>query len=116
MADLTLTAEKLNDLKAKVKAEMARRSATEHSASLSSYGDSSWDFEIAPGETVKDEHLKKIIDPLLHVADFQADNRLIGDRSGVTITYEQAEKFVEDLAARAKTAKESGCRGSCIGM
>ena len=39
MAELTLTAEKLNDLKAKVKAEMTRRSATEHSASLSSYGD-----------------------------------------------------------------------------
>ena len=54
MADLTLTAEKLNDLKAKVKAEMARRSATEHRASLSSYGDSSGDLEISPGETIKD--------------------------------------------------------------
>ena len=55
MAELILTAEKLNALKQKVKTEMQRRSATEHSASLSSYGDSSWDFTISPGDVIKDE-------------------------------------------------------------
>lgn len=118
MAELTITAERLNELKAKVKAEMQRRNASEHNASLTGYAGTAWDFNAVPkpGEPITDEHVQKIIDPLLQVNDFLYDNSLKSNKSGLDESVYKAEQFVESLKSIAKTASNSGCRGSCTGL
>lgn len=118
MAELSITAERLNALKQKIKNEMKRRSATEHSASLSSYGDSSWDFskELQCTEPITDEHVQKVIDPLLEVNDFLYDNSFRKDKSGLEQTFYKAEQFVDELSKVTPTDSNSGCRGSCTGL
>ena len=108
MTELRLTSQKLNDLKKKVKAEMLRRNATEHNASLASYGTNDWDFSISEGEAIRDEHIKKIIDPLLQIGDFKQDNSLINEKSSQVLAYEQADAFVEEMAQKGKTAADTG--------
>ncbi len=111
--DLIITSEKLNELKTKVRNEMKRRGATEHSASLSQYGGSSWDYSNTPkaGSPIIDEHVQKIIDPLLHVNDFLYDNSLKANQSGIEMSIDRAEKFVDSLAKISSTNTNSGCRG-----
>ena len=46
--DLSITSERFEGIKEKVKAEMKRRSATEHGASLNVFGGADWEFEIDP--------------------------------------------------------------------
>lgn len=116
--NLTVTAERLAALKAKVKAEMQNRNATEHGMSMNKFAGSEWDYNTNPkdGQPILSEHVGKIIDPLLQIADFQQDNSLIGDRATSIPTLEAAEKFVDNLSKIEKTASESGCRGSCAGL
>ena len=116
--DLIITSEKLNELKTKVRNEMKRRGATEHSASLTQYGGSSWDYSNTPkaGSPIIDEHVQKIIDPLLHVNDFLYDNSLKANQSGIEMSIDRAEKFVDSLAKISSTNTNSGCRGSCMGL
>lgn len=118
MAELTITAERLNELKVKVKTEMQRRNSTEHKTSLSEYAGTSWDYTTIPkaGEPITDEHLSKVIDPLLKVNDFLYDNSLRTGKSGLELSLYKAEQFVDSLAAISKTASNSGCRGSCTGL
>lgn len=115
MTDLTITADKLNEIKAKVKAEMKRRNATEHDASLNEYAGSSWDFS-SKTDVITDEHIQKIIDPLLEVNDFLYDNSFRSGKSGLEQTLYKAEKFVDSIATINKTDSNSGCRGNCAGL
>lgn len=117
MAEI-LTAEEFNRVKAKVKAEMSRRNATEHNASMAGYAGSEWDFSDPPGDgtPVSDEHVQKILDPLLGANDFLADNSLRAGKSGMEIELKKAENFVDRLASIDKTASETGCRGNCTGL
>ncbi|MDO4313786.1 MAG: hypothetical protein Q4C52_11955 [Eubacteriales bacterium] len=116
MADYVMTAERLNALKAKVKEEMARRTATEHNASLSDYAGDSWDFETKDGEPITDEHVQKIIDPLLEVNDFLYDNSFRTGKSGLELSVYRADKFVDEISAIDKIAQDTGCRGNCTGL
>lgn len=118
MAELTITSDRLNELKAKVKAEMQRRCATEHNSSLSSYGNSSWDFSSTPksGDSITDEQIQKIIDPLIEVNDFMYDNSLKTGKSGIDASIYKAEQFVDELSNISMTNSNSGCRGNCMGL
>ena len=118
MADLTITAERLNELKAKVKAEMQRRNSTEHGASLSSYAGTAWDFSTTPknGDVITDEHVQKVIDPLIEVNDFLYDNSFRTGKSGLEQTFYKAEKYVDSISKIGKTDANSGCRGACTGL
>lgn len=113
-----LTETKYNEIKAKVKSEMQRRDAPEHGASLAGYAGTEWDFSTPPkeGAAITDEHIQKIIDPLLQVNDFLYDNSLRDGKSGLEITLDQAEAFVDKLAGIDKEAQETGCRGNCTGL
>ena len=68
-----ISAEKLVEIRAKVKREMSRRNCTDHgeNASLAEYSDG-YDYDTPPvtGGDITDEHIQKIVDPLLNVADF----------------------------------------------
>ena len=63
-----LTSEKINELKAKVKTEMARRSGN---GSLANFAGSAYDFSDvpAPGKLILAEHGQKTINPLLNIKD-----------------------------------------------
>lgn len=65
-----IKADRINQLKADVKAECLRRayvSTTSGSTSVESYGGTDYDFTIVPAEgtIVKQEHREKNIEPLL---------------------------------------------------
>lgn len=118
MAELAITADGLNRLKEKVKSEMLRRNATEHNASLAGYAGEAWDFaeDPKPCGAITDEHIQKIIDPLLIVNDFLYDNSFKSGKSGLELSVYKAEQFVDTLAAKEKTDSNSGCRGNCMGL
>lgn len=114
-----ITAGKLVEIREKVKKEMARRNCSDHgeNASLSKFADS-YDYDIPPvtGGDITDEHIQKIIDPLLNVADFLQDNSLQQSRNGMDVITDQAEKFIDALSKIDKQATSSGCRGLCTGL
>lgn len=118
MMDLVLTPEKLNELKAKVAAEMKRRNAPEHSASLEKYGSMEWEYGSPPktADDIRDEYMQKIIDPLLQVNDFLPDNSFTSGKTGLERSLYKAEQFVDTLAEIPQNSGESGCRGSCTGL
>lgn len=61
---------------------------------------SDYDYNISPvtGGDITDEHIQKIIDPLLNVADFLQDNSLQQNHSGADVIVDQAERFVDVLS------------------
>lgn len=118
MMDLVLTPEKLTELKEKVAAEMKRRNAPEHNASLNAYGTKEWEYENPPkvADELRDEYVQKIIDPLLQVNDFLSDNSFTSGKTGLERSLYKAEEFVDSLAKMSYTDTNSGCRGSCTGL
>ena len=114
-----ISAERLVELRTKVKKEMARRSCVEHgsSASMNKFA-ANYDYNAVPvtGGDITDEHIQKVIDPLLNVADFLQNNSLQQSHSGADVIVDQAEKFVDTLAKIDKQASDSGCRGLCTGL
>ena len=96
-----ISAERLVELRAKVKKEMARRSCVEHgsSASMNKFA-ANYDYNAVPvtGGDITDEHIQKVIDPLLNVADFLQNNSLQQSHSGADVIVDQAEKFVDTLS------------------
>jgi hypothetical protein len=111
-----MTAAQVVALKAKVKAEMARRSGT---GSLASYATTTWDFTKTPtaGGMVLAEHGKKVIEPLLAVKPYGklkpvVQNDLIpGDFDNANLT-----TIVNNLAAESTTSGSSSCSASCSGL
>ena len=77
-----------------------------------------YDYNAVPvtGGDITDEHIQKVIDPLLNVADFLQNNSLQQSHSGADVIVDQAEKFVDTLAKIDKQASDSGCRGLCTGL
>ena len=68
MARNPISASSLVQIKARVKAEMLRRSGT---GSATSYGGTGYDYSTAPskGQPVRLEHFNKIIEPVLAIND-----------------------------------------------
>lgn len=116
--DLSITSERFDGIKEKVRAEMKRRSATEHGASLFVFGGAEWEFEVDPetGCIVIDEYVCKIIDPLLQVNDFLDDNSFRKGKSGLEIPISKMEEFIDKISKIPADASNSGCRGKCTGL
>lgn len=57
---------------------MMSRTAEQMGGSLKKYATQEYDFSIMPqnGKQISDEHIQKIIDPLLEINDFLQDNSL----------------------------------------
>ena len=113
-----ITAEKVIELKAKIKAEMLRRNGH---GSLESYGGSSYDFTITPvkGELVKAEHGQKTVDLLLKIEDY-GDLTLSKQHSKIPSSFtEELLTEIDRLAGETKTGlstEKSSCRGDCTGL
>lgn len=69
------------------------------SASMNKFA-ANYDYNAVPvtGGDITDEHIQKVIDPLLNVADFLQNNSLQQSHSGADVIVDQAEKFVDTLA------------------
>ena len=106
-----ISAERLVEIRAKVKKEMSRRNCTDHgeNASLAKYSDG-YDYDTPPatGGDITDDYIQKIVDPLLNVADFLQDNNLQQSHSGADVIVDQAERFVDALAKIDKQSSKSG--------
>lgn len=115
---MILTTEDITRIKQKVQNEMKRRDAATHNASLAEYGSENWSFTVNPetGCAILDEHVQKLIDPLLQVNDFLHDNSIRTGKSGLEIPLDRIEEFVDKLSQIEKTASNSGCRGNCTGL
>lgn len=113
-----ITAEKVIELKAKIKAEMLRRDGH---GSLASYGDSNYDFITNPviGELIKAEHGQKTVDLLLKIEDY-GDLTLSNQNSVIPSSFtEELLTEVDRLAGETKTGLDtetSSCRGDCTGL
>lgn len=113
-----ITAEKVIELKAKIKAEMLRRDGH---GSLATYGDSTYDFTTNPviGELIKAEHGQKTVDLLLKIEDY-GDLTLSDQHSVIPSSFtEELLAEVDRLARETKTGLDtetSSCRGDCTGL
>ncbi|MFQ7764194.1 MAG: hypothetical protein ACLRH0_07160 [Blautia wexlerae] len=65
-------------IKEKVRKTMMSRTAEQMGGSLKKYASQEYDFSIMPqnGKQISDEHIQKIVDPLLEINDFLQDNSL----------------------------------------
>lgn len=113
-----MTAEQINELKSKIKAEMLRRNGH---GSLESYGDSSYDFDVIPvtGEKVLVEHGKKTVDLLLKIEDYEGLYSSVQNERIPTSFNEELLTEIERLAQEKKTgltSETSSCRGDCTGL
>lgn len=113
-----ITAEKVIELKAKIKAEMSRRNGH---GSLEKYADSSYNFTITPvkGELIKAEHGQKTVDLLLKIEDY-GDLTLSKQHSKIPSSFtEELITEVDRLSKETKTGlstEKSSCRGDCTGL
>ena len=121
-----LTAKQINELKAKEKTEMARRSGY---GSLAGFAGTAYDFTVTPvkGGGILAEHGKKTINPLLNVKDHAGLVLVDGETpEGVTPSTsgdpipaafdEELIAEVDKLAAESMTGNSSSCRGACTGL
>lgn len=97
---------------------MQSRNATQMQGSLTSYATEEYDFLTLPqnGKQISDEHIEKIIDPLLQINDFLPDNSLRKKRTALEMELEKAEEFADKMLKVQKNAETSGCRGNCTGL
>lgn len=111
-----ILASRVNDLKARVKAECQRRA---HSGSVSSYGDSSYDFSTVPATGVKAlrEHKDKNAIPLNAINSDIITSSMINETVILEDTMTSMESFVTVLEQRDKTDHSgTDCSGGCTGM
>ena len=111
-----ITAQQLNAIKARVKAEMLRRCGY---GSLYSYGAASYDFTVTPsaGTKVLTEQGQKVIDLILKIED-------VPDLINVQQYQKVPTQFVNDVLSSELTKLEkepmngssSSCRGACTGL
>lgn len=121
-----LTAAQINELKAKVKTEMARRSGY---GSLARFAGSEYGFDQtpAPGGLIMAEHGRKTVNPLLHIKDYPG--LVLADEPGPEGSIPSTSgdpipagfdvellNAVDQLAAEAMTGTVSSCRGACSGL
>jgi hypothetical protein len=124
-----MTAAQVIDLKAKIKAEMARR---KYYGSLSTnggynyavkdsavnYASSTYDFTTTPssGNAVLAEHGQKTVDLLLKIKDY-GDLKKVVQNDPIPNSFDAALiTYVNNLAKESITGSSSSCRGACTGL
>ena len=94
----SITAERFNEIKEKVKKLCQQRNVTMMGGELTEYATSEWDYTEDPTQLddIKDEHVRKIVDPLLQVNDFLGDNSIRNEKSGLSMPIEKAEDLMAE--------------------
>ena len=113
---MLLEASRVNNLKARVKAECERRASV---GSVASYAGTDYDYTLtpAPGVLVKQEHRDKIAIPLNAINADTVSNIAIGKTLIQDADITNMEGFITVLEKREKTDNSgSDCKSSCTGM
>lgn len=113
-----MTAAQVNELKAKIKAEMLRRNGH---GSLAAYGNASYDFKTTPvaDDWIWTEQGQKTVDLILKIEDF---GDLFFARKHENIPEDFSTKLLTEIDRLSKEAKtgetteKSSCRGDCTGL
>ena len=111
-----ISASRVNELKARIKAECQRRA---HSGSVSSYGGSSYDFSTIPAKGVKalQEHKVKNATPLNAINSSIITGAMINETLITEGTMASMEAFTTILEKREITDHSgTDCSGGCTGM
>lgn len=111
-----ISPDRINSLKARVKAECQRRNA---SGSVASYGGTSYDYTNVPanGVTIAAEHRDKIMQPLkainsTKINTFESQNTVTSNED-----ISLMESFITVLEKRDKTdGSGTDCNSGCTGM
>lgn len=100
------------DLKARVKAECARRC---YNGSVAQYATSEYDYTSQPtsGGIPLPQHLNKIIVPLNAIRNTGISETRVGY---LVRTYDTAQTILSELEAIEADAENSGCSASCTGL
>ena len=110
-----ISASRMTELKAQVKAECQRRM---YVGSVAEYASSSYDYTIAPANGVQiiDEHYTKIMAPLNAIT---TDESLTVPRVVSDVELSAAEAKIADLKTKplyTTSLAETGCVASCTGL
>jgi hypothetical protein len=115
---MAMTAEQVIELKAKLKAELARRNGL---GSVAEFASEQYEFNEVPqaGKPITADQGKKIIDLLLQICDYK-DLRCVvkGDTLPEAFDAELLD-LVDKLSQEQSTGEiteESSCRGLCTGL
>ena len=111
-----MTASEINEIKNKVRAEMARRTGY---GSLEEYADLTYDFSIIPeqGKRILEEHGQKTSDLLLEITDIPNLDKAIQNRYiPPGFNYQDLNSFVDNLSMEKMDGNSSSCRGACTGL
>ena len=107
-----ISASEFTELKARIKAECARR---KYNGSVASYAGTSYDYTVAPttGNAPLPEHFNKIIVPLNAIINTGMSQEESGDIVYQMSTISSSLATLESISA---TAASSGCKASCTGL
>lgn len=102
-------------IKARVKAEMLRRS---HDGSLKKYAGEEYDYSVAPtpGGQLLPEHFNKIIEPLNAVKPTGFETVSSGDQAMSIKDIETALSEMEKFPMSGSSSGRTDCQGSCSGL
>lgn len=119
---MIVSADRINELKAAVKAECLRRayvSSTSGSKSMTSYGGTAYDFNVTPakGVVVKTEHREKNLVPLraINPETLAVENLKVLSDEEIT-AMETFVTLCEGQAIVDTNAANNRCAGGCTGM
>lgn len=110
--DCLIYAADLIELKSRVKSEMQRRCKN---GSISSYGDSSWDYEEIPQKDnpVKEEHYAKIRTPISKISEENLPPQEVKSMPSLTSLDARLEI---NRSQSGKSSTSHGCNASCTGL
>lgn len=108
----TILASDFINLKARIKAECARR---KYNGSVASYANSSYDYTVVPtaGNNVLPEHYNKIIVPYNALAGTNYSKKKAGD---IVPALKEISDNLAVLESKSPTSPSSGCKSSCTGL
>ena len=107
-----ISASAFTELKARIKAECARR---KYNGSVASYAGASYDYTVTPttGDVPLPEHFNKIIVPLNAIINTEMSQEASGD---VVYQMSAISAYLTTLENIGATAASSGCKASCTGL
>lgn len=102
------------ELKEKINKEIQRRNKY---GAINQYSNGDWAFSVTPkqGEEFTQDHMKKLIEPLLQISDFQVNNSIPQPAPDIQ-QLSDANKFVDKISKETQTQNSSSCRGACTGL
>lgn len=111
-----ITAKRITDLKAKVKAECQRR---KYKGSVTTYAGTAYDFTVAPtqGGKALQEHHDKLSVPLSAInSDKVAANNATAHQKMTEVEMANMEAWVTQWAKTSIYSNTSDCKASCTGL